>query len=87
MTATLRLPRVLAMTANIDLRHLVAGDTVASVLESLFDQHPGLRNHLLDDNGGIRPHVSVFVDGRQANLTTPVADGAEVYVLQAVSGG
>jgi molybdopterin converting factor small subunit len=75
------------MTANTDLRHLVVGDTVETVLESLFGQHPGLRNHLLEDTGGIRPHVSVFVDGRQADLTTPVAEGAEVFVLQAVSGG
>jgi hypothetical protein len=75
------------MTANTDLRHTVAGDNVEMVLNDLFGQEPGLRFHLLDETGGIRPHVSVFVDGRQANLATSVADGAEVYVLQAVSGG
>jgi sulfur-carrier protein len=75
------------MTASTDLRHVVSGETVEKALESLFGREPGLRNHLLDENGVIRPHVSVFVDGRQAELVTPVSDGAEIYVLQAVSGG
>ncbi|MCI0425533.1 MAG: MoaD/ThiS family protein [Actinobacteria bacterium] len=87
MTSTVRLPRVLAMTANTDLRHVVNGDTVETALESLFGRQPGLRSHLLDETGEIRPHVSVFVDGRQAALVTPVTDGSEIYVLQAVSGG
>jgi hypothetical protein len=75
------------MTANTDLRHTVAGDDVETALKDLFGQEPGLRSHLLDETGGIRPHVSVFVDGRQAELGTPVEEGAEIYVLQAVSGG
>jgi hypothetical protein len=50
------------------------------VLEDLFDSAPGLRQHLLDEDGRIRPHVLVFVD-------TPVGRDADVQVLQAVSGG
>lgn len=87
MTATLRLPRVLATVANTELSHQVEGDTLALTLEDLFRREPGLRNHLLDEGGRIRRHVSVFVDSDQADLGTAVGDGAEIRVLQAVSGG
>jgi molybdopterin converting factor small subunit len=60
---------------------------VSQVLTSLFQAEPGLRNHLIDEEGNIRTHVLVFVDGERADLSTPVPDGAEVQVLQAVSGG
>jgi len=87
VTAEVRLPRVLSQTVNVDQAHTVEGDDVGSVLADLFDTAPGLRNHIVDETGSIRPHVSVFVDGYQADLSTPVGDGSEVRVLHAVSGG
>ena len=85
--ASLRLPRMLSEAANITIDQSVAGDTVAAALASLFDREPGLENHILDDSGSIRPHVSVFVDGVRADLTSPVGDRSEIRVLHAVSGG
>lgn len=87
MTARVRLPRVLTDTAGVAARHLADGDTVAEILESLFTASPGLRHHLLDEGGRIRPHVLVFVDTERADLETPVRPDAEIQVLQAVSGG
>jgi molybdopterin converting factor small subunit len=87
LSPRLRLPRVLAGVANTDLVHELDGEVVADVFDALFSTLPGLRNHILDEKGAIRPHVSVFVDGTQSDLDTPVAPDSEVYVLQAVSGG
>jgi molybdopterin synthase sulfur carrier subunit len=87
MTATLRLPRFLSEVANTDRDQIVEGDSVEMVLSDLFARAPGLRPHLLDEKGQIRDHVSVFVNQEQADLATPVADGARIQVLQAVSGG
>jgi molybdopterin converting factor small subunit len=87
VTATIRLPRVLTETAGGRPRHEVAGSTVGEVLESLFAEEPGLRNHLLDEKGRIRPHVLMFVDADRADIETPVGADSEVQVLQAVSGG
>jgi hypothetical protein len=56
-------------------------------LGELFRREPGVRNHIVDESGAIRPHVSVFVDGVQAGLDTPVRPDSQVRVLQAVSGG
>lgn len=78
---------MLADAANVETRHQVDGDTVALAFESLFSVRPGLRYHVLDEKGGIRPHVSVFVGGSQSNLDTAVPEGAEIRIINAVSGG
>lgn len=87
MTVTVRIPRVLSQAVTTGLRHQADGETLGAVLESLFSNEPGLRNHLLDERGRIRPHVLIFVDATRAELDTPVGPGSEVQVLQAVSGG
>lgn len=78
---------MLSEAANTDLRHEVAGGTVADALGDLFDKKPGLRNHILDEEGRIRPHVSIFVDGMQSGLDSEVGAFSEIRVLHAVSGG
>jgi hypothetical protein len=87
MTVTVKLPRVLTHAVTTGARHQAEGDTLAEVLESLFENEPGLRNHLIDEAGAIRPHVLIFVDSARADLATPVSPGSQVQVLQAVSGG
>jgi molybdopterin converting factor small subunit len=69
----------------------VPGGTLRSVLERVFARHAELRGYLLDDQGALRKHVTVFVDGRRVadrvHLSDPVGEASEVYVLQALSGG
>ena len=87
MTAFVRLPRLLTQSVKTGLVHHVDGSTLQEALEELFRVEPGVKSHLLDEQGRIRPHVSVFVDGMQASLATPVSSTSEIRVLQAVSGG
>lgn len=78
-------------------RHLDAegaraeGESVRAVLESVFRGRPELRGYLLDDQGALRRHVAVFVDGRRVSdpqgLSDPVGPASEVCVVQALSGG
>jgi hypothetical protein len=69
----------------------VAGATVREVLDAIFAERPGARTYVLDDQGAVRKHVVVFVDGDQIRdrktLSDPVAPAAEIYVMQALSGG
>ncbi len=69
----------------------VNGDTVRGVLETVFVEHPKLRGYLLDDQGALRKHVTVFIDGEKlldrTGLSDPTPDGCEVCVMQALSGG
>ncbi len=87
MTVSVRLPRVLTETVGSGPRHEVTGRTLSEVLENLFTAEPGLKGHLLDETGRIRPHVLMFVDATRADLETPIRDGSDVQILQAVSGG
>ena len=69
----------------------VAGRTVREVLEAVFAANPRARGYVLDDQAGLRRHMSVFVDGAliadRKNLSDAVGDASTVYVFQALSGG
>ena len=67
------------------------GATVREVLEAAFAQNERARGYVLDDQGALRKHVIVFVNGQQvtdrAGLSDPVPPGGELHVMQALSGG
>lgn len=69
----------------------VDAGTVASALDSAFAEYPRLRGYVVDDQGRIRRHVAVFVDGqmldRSEALKAAVAPTSEIHILQALSGG
>ena len=69
----------------------VTGGTVAEVLNSIFDDNPTLRRYVLDDQGALRKNMVIFVDGRalkdRRTLNDRVADNAEIFVMQALTGG
>lgn len=86
--ATVLLPRsLLALFPGVDRRHQLAGETVDEVLAALDAAAPGMRDRLVEEGPRLRPHINVFVDGRLADLTTPVGADATVHVIPAVSGG
>ena len=78
-------------------RHLSApqleaeGATVREVLDGALAGHPQLRGYVLDDQGRLRKHVVIFVDGQaiqdRLRLADPVEAGSELLVMQALSGG
>lgn len=69
----------------------VPGDTVRQVLEAVFRENPRLRNYILDEQGAVRHHVVIFVDGQmirdRQHLSDAVQEQSEVHVFQALSGG
>lgn len=69
----------------------VAGATVRQALDAYFARHPLVRPYVLDEQQALRHHVVIFVAGEQArdrqNLCDAVSDDAEIYVMQALSGG
>jgi sulfur-carrier protein len=67
------------------------GGTVREVLDAAFAGNERARGYVLDEHGALRKHMLVFVNGEQIldrdRLSDPVPAGAEVYVMQALSGG
>lgn len=85
-----------SFTANIQ-RHVacpdveVPGSSVREVLDRLFDANPRARAYVLDDQGALRRHMIIFIDGEpirdRARLSDAVGPHTAVYVFQALSGG
>ena len=71
----------------------VSGDaaSVSDALSLLWRECPGVRDRVLTERGEVRQHVNVFVDGESirdtGGLGTRVRDGAEIFILPALSGG
>ncbi len=69
----------------------VGGGTVGEALAAVFASRPALRGYVLDDQGAVRRHVSIYVNGEpiadRARLTDKVGPRDEIYVLQALTGG
>ena len=69
----------------------VTARSVDEALSVAFLDEPRLRGYILDDQGGLRKHLSVFVDGRplrdRRRLSDPVETDSRIYVVQALSGG
>lgn len=67
------------------------GSTVREVLDKVFSQNQVLRGYIVDEHGALRKHVVVFVDGNaiadRRGLSDSVAPNAQIFVMQALSGG
>ena len=65
--------------------------TVGDALAALGRKSPGALDRIMDERGDVRRHVNLFVNGENVRfldgLSTPVPNGATIFVLAAVSGG
>ncbi len=85
-----------AFTPNIQ-RHVhcpateAPGATVGEVLGAVFAGNPQAKGYVLDDQGALRKHMIIFVNGEvirdRARLSDPVNDTSSIYIFQALSGG
>ena len=70
---------------------VVDGRTVRDALDRVFETTPTLRSYLVDEQGALRKHVTVFVDGTpmrdRARLSDALQPDSDVDVMQALSGG
>ena len=69
----------------------VAGLSVREALEDYFRGNPPARGYVLDDQGALRKHMAIFVNGEpvldRAGLADPVPKDGVIDIVQALSGG
>lgn len=69
----------------------VEAATLGAALDAYFATAPKVRSYILDDQGRLRRHVAVFIDGEllvdKKDLGRRVTPTSEIYVMQALSGG
>ena len=72
-------------TAELDAATLGEG------LEEYFARWPDVRGFILDDQGAVRHHVKILIDGRNIRDRDKLSDTLEpssrIHVFQALSGG
>lgn len=69
----------------------VTAATIGAALDQVFRSSPRLRSYVLDDQGSLRVHVKVFINGRPVAdpraLSDRIGPADEIHVIQALSGG
>ena len=69
----------------------IEGDTVRDVLNNIEKIYPGISNYLMQDDGTLRKHVNIFVEGNlienRQTLSDKVKHNDELIIFQALSGG
>ena len=91
MSAVVHLPSTLSSLANGARDVSVTGTDLVAVIEELESLHPGIRQELCDERGGLFRFVAVFVDGMDVRtldgLETTVGTDAEIDIISAIAGG
>lgn len=91
MTVTVHLPSVLRRMTEGEAKVPVEAQTVEEAVRALCQRHEGLHDHLLDDDGNVRQHVTVFREEtggvQQVNLEMLVEDGDVLRLVPAIAGG
>jgi len=69
----------------------IAGSTLRAVLDAYFTDNERARGYVLDEQGKVRQHMVVFIDGEMVRdrdtLSDPVQPNSTIDVIQALSGG
>jgi sulfur-carrier protein len=91
MSLKLNIPTPLRrLTGNEDTLEADAG-TLKEIIARLDDRYPGIRSRLCEDDEKLRRFINIYVDGEDVrfldNLSTRVADGAELSIVLAIAGG
>lgn len=87
-TVSVVLPRALLdLFPGVPREVEVSAATVGEMVGALEARWPGMRDRLCDSTPRVRRHINIVVEGRRAQLETPLRDGARVHVLTAISGG
>jgi len=69
----------------------ISGSTLRVVLDDYFRENDRARGYVLDEQGKIRQHMVVFIDGElvrdRDGLSDRVEPNSMIDVIQALSGG
>jgi molybdopterin synthase sulfur carrier subunit len=91
VSATIRIPTILRTYTHGAGEVTADGSKLSEVLDSLEQNHPGIRARILDDAGALRRFVNVYVGDDDVRfiggLDAEIADGTKISIIPAVAGG
>jgi MoaD family protein len=91
MAIEVRIPTIMRSYTGGEKAVHASGDTLAALVDDLEARHPGLKERLVTDSGGLHRFVNVYVNDEDVRFTgsldTKLKDGDSVTILPAVAGG
>jgi sulfur-carrier protein len=91
MSLKLTIPTALRrITRDADVIDVEPG-TVREIIARVDESYSGFSSRVCEDDGKLRRFINIYVDGEDIrfldNLSTRVADGAELSIILAIAGG
>lgn len=87
-SVTVLLPAsLIVLFPGAERRFQVQAADVSGALDALHERWPGMRDRLVDGRPAVRQHIKLYVNDAPADLATTLADGDELLVVPAISGG
>jgi len=87
----LRIPTPLRAYTNGQSDVNVNGANISDALTDLTTQYPGLKPHLFNEGGDLRPFVNLFVGENNIKdlqgVDTPIKDGEKIMLIPSIAGG
>lgn len=69
----------------------VEGTTLRQALDAAFARFPRARPYIVDEQGRLRRHVMVFVDGARVRdgeaQSDAIGPASQIFVMQSLTGG
>ena len=91
MSITVRIPASLTKLTRDQAEVAADGGNVTELVESLERSYPGMKQRLCDESGKPRRFMNIYVNAEDVRFLkqwdTPVKDGDEVSIIQAIAGG
>ena len=83
-----RIPTPLRSYTGGEANVQASGGTVGELLDDLDRQFPGIKFRVVDEQGRMRQHMVVWLDGERCReLSAGVEGQDELVLMQALSGG
>ena len=90
-TITIFVPGLLREYCGGAARLTTMASRVRAALEEVEASYPALHRSVCNETGAVRPHVNLFVNTENIRdldgLDTTLAEGDELIILPAISGG
>ena len=91
MAVQVLVPTPLRKFTNNEETVTVAPGTIASIVDDLEAQFPGIKARLTDDSGELRRFVNIYVNEEDIRFLsgkdTAVVDGDAISIVPAIAGG
>jgi molybdopterin synthase sulfur carrier subunit len=91
MSVVVRIPTPLRKMTQNEAEVSAEGSDIASLIDNLENNYPGIKDRICDDQGEIRRFVNIYLNDEDIRFlqgqSTNLADGDEVSIIPAIAGG